>query len=37
MCVNHQCQTFKDLNITKCPTVDDKECGGRGVSRFNTG
>jgi len=31
MCVNYQCQTFKDLNNGTCPTVDNKECGGRGV------
>ena len=32
MCVSYKCQTFKDLNIGKCPSADNKECGGRGVS-----
>ncbi|KAL9951076.1 hypothetical protein ACROYT_G043672 [Oculina patagonica] len=31
MCVNYKCQSFNDLNIGKCPIVNNKECGGRGV------
>ncbi|KAJ7386460.1 metalloendopeptidase [Desmophyllum pertusum] len=31
MCVNQKCQSFDALNIGKCPKVNNKECGGRGV------
>ncbi|KAJ7351655.1 hypothetical protein OS493_036205 [Desmophyllum pertusum] len=31
MCVNYKCQSFDALNIGKCPIVNNKECGGRGV------
>ena len=32
MCVNYKCQSFNQLNITKCPLVANEECGARGVS-----
>ena len=32
MCVDNQCQTFDSLNFGKCPVMNNKECGGRGVS-----
>lgn len=31
MCLNNKCQTYEQLNITKCALVGDKECGGRGI------
>ncbi|XP_066014989.1 uncharacterized protein [Pocillopora verrucosa] len=31
MCVDNQCQTFDSLNVGKCPVMNNKECGGRGV------
>jgi len=31
MCVNSKCQSYDQLNIGKCPLVDNEECAGRGV------
>ncbi|XP_074614387.1 uncharacterized protein LOC141874129 [Acropora palmata] len=31
ICVDFKCQSYDQLNISKCPSVAGKECGGRGV------
>ena len=32
ICVDFKCQSYDQLNISKCPSVAGDECGGRGVS-----
>lgn len=33
MCIDYKCQSFNDLGISvRCPSVNNEECAGRGVS-----
>ena len=33
MCIDYKCQSFDDLGINvSCPSVNNEECAGRGVS-----